>query len=160
MIPLRLGLPAIFTSLLACSHSSSPSPSSDVQVLNLRPRVVLAQARFTLRAMGYQLITADSDAVVWATAAIAGHATVRCNESLSRRGVAPNPVLAIVSARDTVGGSVVQVKVAGWRAGEMPPLTLGMGTSGIRGPCVSTGSLEAELFSTFRELARRAAPSD
>jgi hypothetical protein len=160
MIPLRLGLLTLCTSLLACSHSSSPSPSSDVHVLNLRPRLVLAQARFTLRAMGYQVITSDSDAVVWATAALAGHATVRCNESLSRRAVAPNPVLAIVSARDTVGGSLVQVKVIGWRAGDMPQLAIGLGRLNPNGPCVSTGSLERQLFSVFGELAKRAAPSN
>jgi hypothetical protein len=160
MLPMRWGLLGIVTSLLACAHASSPSPSTDVQVVNLRPRLVLAQARFTLRAMGYEVLTADNDAVVWATAAIAGHATVRCNESLSRRVVAPNPVLAIVSARDTVGGSLVQVKVVGWRAGEMPSFAAGMGRPSPNGPCVSTGSLERELFSVFHELARRAAPSN
>jgi hypothetical protein len=156
----RLSLLAVAGSLLACSHASGPSPTTDVQILALRPRLALAQARFTLRSMGYQVINPDTEVSVWGTAAIAGHATVRCNESLSRRAVAPNPVLAIVTARDTVGGAVVQIKVVGWRAGENPPLTLSMGTRGPLGPCVSTGQLERELFSVLQELARRAALSN
>ena len=153
--PLSLALASL---LLGCAHPSGTAPSGDVQILSLRPPLVLAQARYTLRAMGYQVVAADTSAAVWATAAVAGHAVVRCSEALRSRVVGPNPVLAIVTARDTVGGSVVQVRVLGWRPGEAPPLTLGMGTSGIRGPCLSTGELERELFGVFRELARRAGP--
>ena len=146
--------------LLACAPSSSPSPEPSVQILRLRARLVLAQARFTLRQMGYQVVNPDTDVVVWATATPAGHAIVHCNESLNRRVVMANPVLAIVSAQDTVGGAAVQVRVIGWRPGESPPLALGVGAHSPNGPCLTTGSLERELFSVFRELAQRAAPSN
>jgi hypothetical protein len=106
VIPARRWPLALFGLLLSCTHPSGVTPTGSGQVAALQPRLVLAQTRFTLRALGYRVLTADTDAVVWGLAEIAGHGTVRCNEVLNRRYVAANPVLAIIAANDTAGGSL------------------------------------------------------
>ena len=148
---------ALCISLLAaaCTSSSGRVVPGNVRVVSLPARLVIAQTRQTLTEGGFQILPLDSTTVLWALHADAGTAFTRCMDVSNARRSLPRPMLVIVSAGDTVGGSKVRIEVLGWRPGEFPPLALGLSGGPTRGPCLSTGAKERELFAVLDILARR-----
>jgi hypothetical protein len=72
-------------------------------------------------------------------------------------------VLIVVAVRDTlVDEATVRMDVTGWRAGEVPPLAVGIGSGthgSMRGPCVTTRALEDALFKMLDEAASHSGPA-
>jgi hypothetical protein len=143
----------------ACVHSSSvPEPSRN-RVVNLRPHQVVAALHGALVASGFRIIAEDSSKALIALREIAGNTLVHCTEIASSRAASqpPREVLVVLATRDTlVDEANVRVEVTGWRAGEMPPLAVGVGSGwsgSMRGPCLTTHALEDALFKMLDETA-------
>ena len=145
----------VFLLMAACTSASGRVAPGNVRVVPLSARLVIAQTRQTLTEGGFQILSLDSTTALWATHSEAGTSFTRCMDVSSVRRSLPRPMLVIVSASDTVGGSKVRIEVLGWRPGEYPPLALGLSGGANRGPCLSTGAKERELFAVLDILARR-----
>jgi len=141
----------------SCARSSGTVAPGNVCVVALPAPLVIAQTRQTLTESGFRILPLDTATAFWAVHSEAGTTYTRCMDVSSSRRTLPRPMLVMVSASDTAGGSSVRIEVLGWRPGEFPPLAVGVGRSPTRGPCVSTGAMERELFGVLDILVRRRA---